>query len=374
LSQTGPLPKIGEVIGGKYKIERLIGKGAMGAVFAARHELLQKQVAIKLMTEEHASTPQAVTRFFNEARAAAGIEGEHVARVLDVGQLEDGAPFMAIELLEGADLSQVLEKRGPLPVLEVVDWILQALEALAEAHSLGIVHRDLKPANLFLARRRDGTSLVKVLDFGISKQPPATPAVPSITATRALLGSPMYMAPEQLRSARAVDARADIWAIGVVLYELIAGRLPFQAENVAELFVAVLEHTPLPLQTLRADVPDGLQEVVMRCLSKETAERYENVADLAEALQRFAEGGTHASVQRIRYVWQTAPQWTRSEMTSLHLPPRQRSRIVAVAVAGVLVGAGIAGTMHLLASKRATASGATSIPAGAPAGRSSPSR
>jgi serine/threonine-protein kinase len=326
----------------------------MGAVFAARHELLQKQVAIKLMAEEHAGTPEAVTRFFNEARAAAGIEGEHVARVLDVGQLENGAPFMAIELLDGADLARVLEERGPLPVHDVIDWVLQALEALAEAHSLGIVHRDLKPANLFLARRRDGTSLLKVLDFGISKQSPAVSAgSPSITATSSILGSPMYMAPEQLRSAKTVDARADIWAIGVVLYELLSGRLPFQAENVAELFVAVLERTPPGLRTLRADVPPGLEEVVARCLARDVGERFQNVVDVAEALEPFAEKGSHPSVQRIRYVWQTAPQWTRVKMTSLHLPQLRRPRVVAVAIAGVVVGMVVAGAMHLVASRHA---------------------
>jgi serine/threonine-protein kinase len=346
---------VGEVVGGKYRIERLIGRGAMGAVFAARHELLQKQVAIKLIAEEHAGTPEAVTRFFNEARAAAGIEGEHVARVLDVGQLENGPPFMAIELLDGADLARVLEERGPLPVHEVIDWVLQALEALAEAHSLGIVHRDLKPANLFLTRRRDGTTLVKVLDFGISKQPPVSSGSPSITATASLLGSPMYMAPEQLRSAKTVDARADIWAIGVVLYELLSGRLPFQAENVAELFVAVLERTPPALRTLRPDVPSGFEDVVARCLARDVGERFQNVVDLAEGLEPFAENGAHPSVQRIRYVWQTAPQWTRVKMVSLHLPQLRRPRVVAVAIAGVLVGMMVAGAAHLVASKHATA-------------------
>ncbi len=371
LPQTGPLPKVGEVVGGKYKLERLIGKGAMGAVFAARHELLQKQVAIKLMTEEHAGTPQAMTRFFNEARAAAGIEGEHVARVLDVGQLESGAPFMAIELLEGEDLAQLLERRGPLPVHEVVDWTLQALEALAEAHSLGVVHRDLKPANLFLARRRDGTKLVKVLDFGISKQNTtkgSAGAVASITATASFLGSPMYMAPEQLRSAKSVDARADIWAIGVVMYELLSGKLPFEAGSVPELFVAVLEQSPVSLRARRQDVPSGLEEVVMRCLAREAADRYQNVADLAEALAPFVANGTHPSVERIRYLWQTAPQWTRTEMASLHLPQTRRTRVVAVAVAGVVVGMAVAGAAHFVATARQPGPDAASLPSASPGG------
>jgi serine/threonine-protein kinase len=347
---------VGDVLGGKYKIERLIGKGAMGAVFAARHELLQKQVAIKVMTEEHSGTPQAVTRFFNEARAAAGIEGEHVARVLDVGQLEGGAPFMVIELLEGADLARVLEQRGPLPAVEVVDWTLQALEALAEAHSLGIVHRDLKPANLFLARRRDGTSILKVLDFGISKQSAihaGAAASPSITATSSLLGSPMYMAPEQLRSAKSVDARADIWAMGVVVYELVTGRLPFEAESIPELFVAVLERTPPPMATWRPDVPAGLEEVVLRCLSRDAGARFQDVAELATALEPFAGEGARPLVQRILHLCKTAPEWTRTKMASLHLPQLRRPRVVAVAVAGVVAGMAVAGALHFLAARQA---------------------
>lgn len=346
------LPKTGDILAGKYRVERLIGKGAMGAVFAARHELLQKQVALKLMTEEYAGTPEGVVRFFNEARAAAGIEGEHVARVLDVGQLENGAPFMAIELLEGADLAQVLEQRGALPASQVADWMLQTLEALAEAHALGIVHRDLKPANLFLARRRDGTSLVKVLDFGISKQRLLAGTGPSVTATSSILGLPMYMAPEQLRNAKTVDARADIWAVGVVMYELLAGRLPFRADNVAELFVAVLEHSPPPLRASGADVAAGLESVVMRCLARDPSERFQDVAALAEALEPFADGGKHPSVARVRHLWQTAPQWVRVQMASLHLPQKRRPRIVAVAIAAVLLGMGIASTVHLVASRQ----------------------
>jgi serine/threonine-protein kinase len=338
-------------LAGKYRIDRLIGQGAMGAVFAARHEILQKNVAIKMMTDEHAGSPEAVTRFINEARAVASIEGDHVARVLDVGQLENGRPFMAIELLEGADLEQILQQRGPLPSHEAVDLVLQALEALAEAHSLGIVHRDLKPANLFLARRRDGTSLVKVLDFGVSKRQTVPSPTPSITATTAILGSPVYMAPEQLQSAKNVDARADIWALGVVLYELLTGRPPFQGDNVAQLFVAILENPPTPVRSIRPSVPPGLEEVILRCLSRDVSHRFQNVAELAAALEPFAEGSKHPSVQHIQHIWETAPQWIRLKMTSFHLAPRRRPRLVAVAIAAMVLGTGIVGTMHLIASK-----------------------
>jgi serine/threonine protein kinase len=344
-TRSESLPEEGQLIAGKYRIERLIGKGAMGAVFAAHHEILRKSVALKVISEEQARTPQTVNRFLNEARAAAGIEGEHVARVLDVGQLDDGAPFMVLELLEGADLGQVLAERRPLPVPDVVDWALQGLEGLAEAHLLGIVHRDLKPANLFLARKRDGTSIVKVLDFGVSKHASSAGLSPSMTATSAILGSPLYMAPEQLRDAKSVDVRADVWAMGVVLYELLAGHLPFQADNVAELFVAVLEHAPPSLCAARADVPQALDDIVMRCLSRDVGARFQNVGELAAALEPFASTGTHPSVKHIGHMFQTARQWTRAESASR--PSRRRSpRVVAVALAAL--GIGFAVTMRLL--------------------------
>jgi serine/threonine-protein kinase len=330
----------------KYRIQRLIGQGAMGAVFAARHELLQKQVALKLISDECARAPDAVRRFFDEARAAAAIESEHVVRVLDVGQTISGFPFMALELLEGCDLAQLLEDSGPLPVHEVVDWILQALEALAEAHSLGIVHRDLKPANLYLARRRDGTRVVKVLDFGISKIARLPGESPTLTATSAILGSPVYMAPEQLRSARSVDARADIWAIGVVLYELLTGRIPFQGDSVAQVFVAVLEHSAPALRKWRADLPPALEEVVRRCLSRDVERRIRNVADLAEALAPFGRREVRGSVQRTRHILRTAAEWTRAETPSRRPPKRHRRVVVAAAL-----GIGAVAALSLLASR-----------------------
>lgn len=204
---VSPLPVPGQVVGGKYRIERLLGAGAMGAVFAARHELLQQTVALKVMLPKIAASKPAAARFLNEARAAARIEGEHVARVLDVGHLENDVPFIALELLEGADLARVLAERGCFSQGDALLYVLQALEAVAQAHALGIVHRDLKPANLFLAQRRDGTQIVKVLDFGISKalnvQGEASPSV--LTQSSSMLGSPLYMSPEQVRSSRDVE-------------------------------------------------------------------------------------------------------------------------------------------------------------------------
>ena len=214
----------GEILAGKYRVERLLGSGGMGMVVAAHHLDLDEKVALKLLLPGAATNPMLVARFVREARAAAKIKSEHVARVTDVGQLEDGSPYMVMEHLEGSDLAAYLTRTGPLPVAEAVDFVLQACEALAEAHGLGIVHRDLKPANLFCVQRVDDQRSIKVLDFGISKISVDT-ASQSLTQTSALMGSPLYMSPEQMQSARTVDARADIWSLGVILFELLAGRL-----------------------------------------------------------------------------------------------------------------------------------------------------
>jgi serine/threonine-protein kinase len=293
MAQDTTLPSPGDLIVGKYRIERLIGRGGMGAVFAAQHELLNQRVALKLLLGELADSKEASVRFLNEARAAAQIQGEHVARVLDIGQLPTGAPFMVLEYLEGADLAAVLHQRGPLPVVEVADYALQALDALAQAHAAGIVHRDLKPANLFLTRRHDGTSLVKVLDFGISKNL-ASAGPQGMTSTRAVLGSPEYMSPEQLRTPREVDARTDLWSFGVILYELLTGHMPFTGESLAELFVQILERVPPPVRTLRPDIPLGLEMVISRCMTRDPNGRYANVSELAAELMFFASEQTRA--------------------------------------------------------------------------------
>ena len=292
------LPSIGATLAGKYRIDRLIGKGGMGAVFAAHHELLGQHVALKLLLDADRE-PVSVARFLNEGRAAARIPSEHIARVLDVGILDDRRPFIVMEYLEGKDLSQVLEERGPLGPMDAVDYVLQAIEALAQAHALGILHRDLKPSNLFLAERHDGTRVVKVLDFGISKAIGLAAAAESAIVTQGLIGSPGYMSPEQVRSSKTVDARSDMWSLGVILYELLSGAMPFDGENVGEILAAILERPPAPLSARRPDLPAGLIGVVMRCLAREPSRRFADLADLADALLPFAPG-TSPSIARIR--------------------------------------------------------------------------
>jgi serine/threonine-protein kinase len=249
----------------------------MGVVVAARHLQLQERVAVKLMLTDD-NNEEAIERFVREARAAARIESDHVAHVSDVGVMADGRAYLVMEYLDGQDLSQLLESRGRLPAAEAVDYLLQACEAIAEAHSLGIVHRDLKPSNLFLTRRRDRTPHVKVLDFGISKMGTPSMAHIPITRTSALMGSPLYMSPEQMTSTKDVDARSDIWALGVVLYELLAAQAPFDGETLPQVCARVMQEQPAPLAHLAPDLPAGLGAIVSRCLEKNPDARYQTSA------------------------------------------------------------------------------------------------
>ncbi|HEX7839815.1 MAG TPA: serine/threonine-protein kinase, partial [Kofleriaceae bacterium] len=222
--------RVGEVLAAKYRVDRVLGAGGMGVVVAATHLQLDQVVALKFVRTEALHNPEIVGRFEREARAAVRLKSEHAARIIDVGRLESGSPYIVMEYLEGQDLAQLLEQRRSLPVSIACDYIIQACDAIAEAHSLGIVHRDLKPGNLFLARTSHGQQVIKVLDFGISKtQGPAGDV--NMTRTQAMLGSPGYMSPEQMRAAKSVDSRTDIWSLGVILYELVAGRMPFQADT-----------------------------------------------------------------------------------------------------------------------------------------------
>jgi len=288
----------GQLLAGKFRIDRVLGQGGMGVVVAAHHVALDEEVAIKFLLPEALQNPEAVTRFEREARAAVKIRSEHVARVSDVGRLETGAPYIVMELLRGYDLGELLRQRGPLPVSEVCDYVLQAGEAIAEAHALGIVHRDLKPQNLFLTQRADGSACVKVLDFGISKMSGAL-LDPSMTGTSALLGSPLYMSPEQLASSRDVDARTDIWALGVICFQLLTGRPPFIADTLPQLCVAIATQAPTPLLSLRRDLPPGLEAVISRCLQHDRTQRVASVAELARELVKFAPRHALVSAERI---------------------------------------------------------------------------
>ncbi|MGH7298218.1 MAG: serine/threonine-protein kinase, partial [Polyangiaceae bacterium] len=261
------LPREGDIIAGKYRVERLLGVGGMGAVLAARHLELDDRVAIKLLLPHLPATGEPATRFIREAKAAIRIKNEHVVRVLDVGRTETGAPYIVMEYLEGSDLGRLLEHSGPLSIDDAVLYVTQACEAIAAAHAVGIIHRDLKPANLFLATAGDGSPCVKVLDFGISKlsESPTSGAV-ALTSTSTIMGTPCFMSPEQLRSTRDVDARADIWSIGAIVHALLTGAPPYDGESNADVSAKIIRDAPTPIRVLRPDAPAELEAIVLRCL------------------------------------------------------------------------------------------------------------
>ncbi len=271
----------------------------MGVVVAATQVDLERAVALKFLLPRVLERPDHVARFAREARAAAKLESEHVTRVLDVGALDNGAAYIVMEYLDGEDLGRVIASRGALPCAEAVGFILEASEAVAEAHSVGIVHRDLKPANLFLAKRTNGRPIIKVLDFGLSK---ISTANEQVTSESSILGSPLYMSPEQLLSAHSADGRADIWSLGVTLYELLAARPAFQGARMPELIAAILHGREQTLESLRPDIPAGLRAVVHQCLDKDPEKRFANIAHLATALAPFGPPSRQASVDRISHL------------------------------------------------------------------------
>jgi serine/threonine-protein kinase len=278
------LPPPGTVLAGKYEVVGVLGKGGMGVVIEARHLRLNQNVALKLLLPNVREMGDTVARFEREARAAARLQSQHVVRILDVDVLPDGCPFMVMELLRGRELDVEIKKRGQLPIEEAVSYILQACAAMAVAHRMGIVHRDLKPSNLFLSEA-DGQRTVKVFDFGISKL--AGDVAQSVTATTSAFGTPLYMSPEQVRSVKHVDARTDIWSLGVILYEMLAGKPPFQEPSATALLVAIATDTPTHIRKLRPDIPPPLANAVMRALEKDPDVRFSDVRELAAAIRPF---------------------------------------------------------------------------------------
>jgi eukaryotic-like serine/threonine-protein kinase len=297
-----PPVDVGEVIADRYRIDRVLGRGAMGLVVAATHVELRKPRAIKFMLPEAMHDRDSVERFLREARAAAELKSQHAVKIHDVARLPTGVPYIVMEYLEGIDFRSLMKERRVLPVPEAVSYVIQACEAIAEAHAAGIVHRDLKPANLFLAKGVGGAPCVKVLDFGIAKvnDTEAPPDEVHLTRTHVILGSPLYMSPEQIVSTKNVDGRTDLWSLGVLLYSLVTGELPFRGDSAQVVFASIQRDAPPPPSLWSRELPAEVERIILRCLEKDPARRYSTAAELAAALAPFAVERTNLAASASR--------------------------------------------------------------------------
>lgn len=293
--------RVGDLLAQKYRVERVHKRGALGVTVEAHHTQLGQRVAIRLLVADPKAYPEAVARFVRGARLAVQHQNEHTARITDVGSLESGSPYIVAEFLSGSDLQRVLRVREWLAVPEAVDYALQACEGLADAHAHDIVHRNLKPTNLFITRRGGMRRLV-VLDFGVSEDP-LTDAAINLGGVSGAGKSLAYLAPEQIRDPSSVDARADIWALGAILHEMLTGAVLYQAASTPGLLAMIAADPPLPVSHVRPEIPAELESIVLRCLAKDQEERFANVAELASALKPFSTAEGHDSVERINKVF-----------------------------------------------------------------------
>ena len=332
----------GAIIGGRYRVGEVIGEGGMGIVLEAVHLGLEAPVAVKIIRSDLMQDQEFVLRFTNEARAAALLKGEHIARVYDVGRLETGEPYLVMERLEGVGLESFLASVGPLDAATAVGLVLEVCEGLAEAHALSLVHRDIKPANLFLSRRPDGRSVVKILDFGIAKRL-ADKKRRSLTNPARSLGSPWYMSPEQMLDPSRVDVRSDIWSLGVLLFELLTNDHPFDGDGVPEVCAKVLNAPSPSLESFRSDIDPALDAIVRRCLEKDPTERFANVQELEAALLEFAPESVSAtafSVPRSGRRRRSSRPTLGSLAPFARRPHRRLGWSGAFAVASIVIAAG----------------------------------
>ncbi|MFO0659862.1 MAG: serine/threonine-protein kinase [Polyangiaceae bacterium] len=303
VTETSRYPAAGEVIDGKYRIERMLGEGGMGAVAAATHLLLRAPVALKFISPDVIRLPGVVDRFMNEGAVAMKIDSENVVRILDIGRLSNGLPFLVMEYMDGCDLGDLLEREAAetgFAIPRAIHFVLQILRALQAAHAAGVVHRDLKPSNCFVIARDDEPEFVKLLDFGISKNVGDGNTNQKLTQTNTGLGTPLYMSPEQARNARDANARSDLYSVAAILYELLTGRTPYDADSPNDLLFKLFTSEPDPIQSVRADVPDELAKVIHRGLSKNPDDRPANALEFADLLVPFADDRSTALVARMR--------------------------------------------------------------------------
>jgi len=312
ISTSDLLVGMGDVLAGKYRIERVHQRGAHGVTAEAEHLQLGQRVAVKLLSSTNRRPAEMMSQLSGSARIAAQLRNEHIARLIDVGALDGDTPYIVSEHLAGTALSGVMRVRERLPIAEAVDYVLQTCEALAEAHVLGLIHGNLKLSNLFLTRNHDGRPMIKVLDFAISGVALAGSTIFSrADSTVASLSS---LAPEQVRDARSVDARADIWALGTILYELISGVPAFSASSAPGLFAMIAADPVPPLGELQSDTPAALESVISRCLEKDRERRWANVEVFARELENFASPEGRESVPRVVALSERRPLTPRSTL------------------------------------------------------------
>jgi eukaryotic-like serine/threonine-protein kinase len=280
--------RVGQVVGEKYRLVRLLGEGGMGSVYEARHDVIGRRFAVKFLHAELAGHPEILARFRREAQAAGSLENENIAAVTDFGSSPDGAPYIVMEFLEGEDLAKTLARHGPMQIPRAAHILIQVCRGLVAAHGRGIVHRDLKPENLLLQKRGDGGDLVKILDFGIAKLKSTEHRPEAATRTGITLGTPYYMPPEQARGQKELDERADIYALGVILFELLSGQKPHNGENYNAILYSILMGAAPRIEAFRPDLPPELANVVHRAMAGEAKDRYQSVSELAQALAPFA--------------------------------------------------------------------------------------
>lgn len=319
VTPTPPLA-LGGIVAGKYRIDSVIGFGGMGIVCAATHLELGTPIAIKFVRPEKAADERAAARFLTEARAAAKLQSQYACRVIDCGRLPTGSPYIVMEYLVGRDLRLRIDHDGPLPIADAVLLALQACEALAEAHSKHIVHRDVKPENLFVAAGPGGSPVLKVLDFGISKQLSPLTVSGAHTDSHESMGSPFHMSPEQMLEPATVDSRTDIWSLGVVLYEALTGQLPFAGETAPQLCANVMTTEPIWPQLHREEIPDGLCRVILRCLQKDRELRYRDVGELSQALKEFGGVACELAAAHVEQILGRVPSSTPPELPA---PPSE---------------------------------------------------
>ena len=314
-------------LGGKYRIVRLVGQGGMGTVYEALHIVVKRRFAVKFLRADLAQRRDALSRFQREAAAAGTLESENIAQAVDFGIADDGAPYIVMEYLVGCDLARLLKCIGPVPLERAADLVIQACNGTQAAHDAGVIHRDLKPANLYICRRSDGSDLVKIVDFGIAKLA-AADAGNTITSTGGIVGTPAYMSPEQARGSSLLDERADVYALGVILYELLTGHTPHPGDSHNAVIYHISTQPPLPLAV---EVPPEFAQIVMRALSINSEERHASAAAFARQLTPFARRDTWPIIESIVSTDETmrasAPPLLPADAVSLERSPTTKPAV-----------------------------------------------